>query len=58
MGETALWYKVNHHVNLAHAKTVLLYRSMNLGGMIGASYAYSPSYSLDCKPEHGLSKAD
>ena len=58
IGERKLFYQANHHVNMAHAKTVLLYRSMNLGGMIGASYAYSPSYSIDCKPENGLAKAD
>ena len=56
--ENALFYQVNHHVNLAHAKTVLCYREMNLKGQIGISFAYSPSYSLDCKPENGLAKAD
>lgn len=58
VNEMKTWYQVNHRVNIAHAKTVLLYRSMNLGGMIGASYAYSPSYALDCKPENGMAKAD
>ena len=58
VGERQLFYQVNHHVNMAHAKTVLLYREMKLGGMIGASYAYSPSYSFDCHPENGLAKAD
>jgi len=58
IGERKLFYQVNHHINLAHAKTVLVYRQMNLGGKIGASFAYSPSYSLDCRPENGLAKAD
>ena len=56
--EQKLFYQVNHHVNLAHAKTVLAYREMNLRGKIGISFAYSPSYSLDCRPENGLAKAD
>ena len=58
INEQKLFYQVNHHINIAHAKTVLAYRKMNLKGKIGVSYAYSPSYSLDCKPENGLAKAD
>lgn len=51
-----MFYQVNHHAFLAHAKTVLAYKEMNLGGKIGASFAYSPSYSLDCKPENAMAK--
>lgn len=57
-GEMKLWYEVNHRINLCHAKTVLLYRSLNLNGKIGVSYAYSPSYALDCQPINGMAKAD
>lgn len=53
-----LFYQVNHHINIAHAKTVIAYRKMGLKGKIGVSFAYSPSYSLDCQPENGLAKAD
>ncbi|MDO4467396.1 MAG: glycoside hydrolase family 1 protein [Bacillota bacterium] len=58
INDQKMFYQVNHHINIAHAKTVLAYRKMNLGGKIGVSFAYSPSYSLDCKPENGLAKAD
>lgn len=51
-----MFYQVNHHAFLAHAKTVIAYKEMNLGGKIGASFAYSPSYSLDCKPENAMAK--
>lgn len=56
--EQKLFYQVNHHINVAHAKTVIAYRQLKLGGKIGVSYAYSPSYSLDCQPKNGLAKAD
>ena len=51
-----MFYQVNHHAFIAHAKTVLLYREMGFTGNIGASFAYTPSYSLDCKPINAMSK--
>ena len=51
-----MFYQVNHHAFLAHAKTVLAYREMRYSGNIGASFAYTPSYALDCKPENAMSK--
>jgi len=58
IGDMPTFYQVNHHANMAHAYTVLAYKEMNLGGLIGASYAYAPSYSLDCKPENAMAKKD
>ena len=52
------FYQVNHHVFMAHAKAVLAYREMGGTGKIGASFAYTPSYALDCKPENVMSKHD
>ncbi|HIU01855.1 MAG TPA: glycoside hydrolase family 1 protein [Candidatus Onthocola gallistercoris] len=52
------FYQVNHHAFMAHAKTVLAYRQMGGTGMIGASFAYTPSYSMDCRPENAMAKAN
>lgn len=53
-----MFYQVNHHAFMAHAKAVLTYREMGGTGDIGASFAYTPSYSLDCKPMNAMSKCD
>lgn len=60
-GKTAdvkTFYQVNHHANMAHAKTVLKFHEMGHKGMIGASFAYGPSYAFDCRPENAMAKAD
>ena len=56
--EQKLFYQVNHRANMAHAKTVLAYKEMKLNGMIGASFAYTPSYAASCKPADVLAKAN
>lgn len=40
-----LYLKTYHNTALAHAQTVLLYKSMGYDGMIGSSIAFSPGYS-------------
>lgn len=50
------FYQVNHHAFLAHARAVLAYRRMGFRGKIGASFAYTPSYALDCKPINAMAK--
>lgn len=52
------YYQVNHHAFMAHAKTVLLFKEMIPNGKIGASFAYSPSYSINCDPINAMSKMD
>ena len=52
------FYQVNHHANMAHAKTVIAYREMGFTGMIGASFAYTPSYALNCDPINAMSKVN
>ena len=52
------FYQVNHHAFMAHAKAVLAYREMGGAGQIGASFAYTPSYALDCKPENAMAKCN
>lgn len=51
-----MFYQVNHNAFLAHAKTVLAYYEMGFTGKIGASFAYTPSYPLDCNPVNIMSK--
>lgn len=52
------FYQVNHRANMAHAKAVLAYKAMNLDGKIGASFAYTPSYPMDCDPINVMSKVN
>ena len=51
-----MFYQVNHHAFMAHAKAVIAYREMGGCGKIGASFAYTPSYALDCRPSNAMSK--
>lgn len=53
-----MFYQVNHHAFMAHAKAVLAYREMGYKGEIGASFAYTPSYALDCKPINAMAKSN
>lgn len=41
----------NHIANLANAKVIKMFKDGNYQGQIGPSYAYSPNYSYDAKPE-------
>lgn len=52
------YYKVNHHAFFAHAKTVLEFKKIIPNGKIGASFAYSPSYAINCEPKNAMSKLD
>lgn len=53
-----MFYQVNHHAFMAHAKAILAYREMGYNGNIGASFAYVPSYALDCRTENVMAKCD
>lgn len=53
-----MYYQVNHHVFLAHANAVIKFKEMINDGKIGASFAYSPSYSINCDPKNAMSKMD
>lgn len=52
------FYQVNHYANLAHAKSVLALKELYPDAKVGASFAYGPSYAIDCKPENAMAKAD
>lgn len=53
-----MFYQVNHHANMAHAKVVLSFHDLVPNGKIGASFAQHPSYALDCRPENAMAKVD
>lgn len=44
-------HQMNHHMFLAGAKAVKLFRSLCPEGKIGPTFAYLPSYPATCKPE-------
>lgn len=52
------FYQVNHHAFMAHAKAVIALKEICPDAKVGASFAYSPSYAIDCKPENAMAKAD
>lgn len=56
--EEKMFYQVNHHAFMAHAKTVLAFQQYVPNGMIGASFNYHASYAKDAHPEHVIAKAD
>lgn len=56
--EMKLFYQVNHHVNVAHAKAVIALKKLWPKALVGASFAFSPSYAYDCKPMNAMAKAD
>lgn len=56
--EMKLFYQVNHHAFLAHAKTVLELKKRYPNSNIGASFAFTPSYASDCKPENAMAHVD
>lgn len=47
-------FQANHYANLANASAIEKYHSLNLNGKIGPSFAYTPGYSIDSKPENVL----
>ncbi|MFQ7799760.1 MAG: glycoside hydrolase family 1 protein [Coprobacillus cateniformis] len=52
------FYQVNHHANMAHAGAVLALKELYPDAKVGASFAYSPCYAVDRKPENAMAKAD
>ncbi|WP_416327745.1 glycoside hydrolase family 1 protein [[Eubacterium] hominis] len=56
--DQATFYQVNHHANMAHAYSVLELKKRYPNAHVGASFAYSPGYALDCDPMNAMAKAD
>lgn len=53
-----MFYQVNHHANVAHAKAVIALKELYPNAQVGASFAFSPCYAYDCKPENAMAKLD
>ena len=53
-----LFYQVNHHANVAHARSVIELKKRFPKAMAGASFAFSPCYAIDCHPENAMAKED
>lgn len=47
-------FAANHIANLANAAVINKFHELNMPGQIGPSFAYSPAYPLDSKPENVL----
>lgn len=47
-------YRVNHIANLANAAVIKTFRAGKYPGKIGPSFAYTPAYPVDSKPENIL----
>lgn len=53
-----LFYQVNHHAFMAHARCVVSLKEIHPDALVGSSFAYSPSYGLDCQPQNAMAKYD
>ncbi|MCL1991236.1 MAG: glycoside hydrolase family 1 protein [Defluviitaleaceae bacterium] len=51
-----MFYQVNHHAHLAHAKAVLALKKLFPEAKVGASHAHYPAYAFDCKPENNIAR--
>jgi len=57
-GDQKTFYQVSHHANLAHAGAVLTLKARYPHAKAGASFAFSPCYAWDCRPENAMAKMD
>jgi 6-phospho-beta-glucosidase len=51
-----LFYQVNHHAFIAHARAVLALKELFPESKVGASHAFGPAYALNCKPENHIAR--
>ena len=58
VNDMATFVQVNHHANMAHAYSVIELKKLYPDAHVGASFAYSPGYALDCNPINAMAKAD
>lgn len=56
LNEEQLFFQVNHHMYIAHAKAVQALKKIDGQAQIGASFSYTPSYAFDCAPENAMAK--
>lgn len=53
-----MFYQVNHHAFMAHAKSVLALKSLWSDALVGSSFAFGPSYAKSDKPADAMAKMD
>lgn len=56
LDDEKMFYQVNHHAHMAHAKTVLALKELYPNAKVGASHAHYPAYSYDAKPETNIAR--
>lgn len=56
MNDEKMFYQVNHHAHMAHAKAVLILKELYPDAKVGASHAHYPAYAVDCKPENNIAR--
>ncbi|WP_300920487.1 glycoside hydrolase family 1 protein, partial [uncultured Dubosiella sp.] len=58
VNDRKMFYQVNHHAFMAHAKSVLALKSLWSDALVGSSFAFGPSYAKSDKPEDAMAKMD
>ena len=58
VNDRKMFYQVNHHAFMAHAKSVLAIKSLWSDALVGSSFAFGPSYAKSDKPEDAMAKMD
>ena len=53
-----MFYQVNHHAFMAHAKSVIALKEICPDAKVGSSFAFTPAYAFDRKPENAMAKMD
>ena len=53
-----MFYQVNHHAFMAHAKSVLALKALWPDALVGSSFAFGPAYAKSEKPEDAMAKMD
>ena len=56
LDDEAMFYQVNHHAHMAHAKAVIALKERYPQALVGASHAHYPAYALDCQPENNIAR--
>ena len=49
-----MFYQVNHHAFMAHAKSVIALKEICPDAKVGSSFAFTPAYAFDRKPENAM----
>lgn len=53
-----MFYQVNHHAFMAHAKSVIALKALWSDALVGSSFAFGPSYAKSDRPEDAMAKMD